>query len=98
MNAGPIPQKESAMNHCRVCMLALLFAAVASTSESAPQGRQPTPFLFTEAELVAHVKSLATQYFADFGHPETHVLYGARFSTKQDWTSPSDVKTEKPFP
>jgi hypothetical protein len=101
MNAGLIPQKESAMNHCRDCMLALLLAAVASdasTSESAPQDRQPTPFPFTEAELVAQVRSLATQYFADFGHPETHVLYGARYSTKQHWTSPADVKNEKPFP
>ena len=53
---------------------------------------------FTEEELVRHVFALARAYFADFRHPGTHVLYGARLSTKHRWTSPADVKAEKPHP
>lgn len=57
---------------------------------------EPPPF--SEAELLKQVRSLNEAYFADFRHPETHVLYGARLSTKARWTSPGDVLAEKPHP
>ena len=41
---------------------------------------------------------MARDYFAEFRHPETHVLYCARLSGKSRWTSPADVKAEKPKP
>lgn len=69
----------------------------AAADESATPGCQ-VRFPFTESELVEHVQLLASQYFADFRHPETHVLYGARLATKRHWTSPADVKNEKPHP
>jgi hypothetical protein len=55
-------------------------------------------FAVSDTEIVRHVFSLAEDYFEDFRHPETHVLYGARLSTKQNWTSPDDVKAGKPKP
>jgi hypothetical protein len=48
--------------------------------------------------LVKRVRSLNEAYFNDFRHPETHVLYGARLSTKARWTSPADVLAENPHP
>jgi len=70
----------------------------ASTTNVASDEEQGPSLPFTGGELVAHVFSLAREYFADFRHPETHVLYGARLSTKHRWTSPDDVKAEKPAP
>ncbi|WP_298866879.1 hypothetical protein [uncultured Gimesia sp.] len=62
------------------------------------QNAQPKAFPHSEQELDAHVFSLAKDYFADFQHPETYVLYGSRLSTKASWTSPADIKAEKPMP
>ncbi|MFV2065881.1 MAG: hypothetical protein ACC645_02805 [Pirellulales bacterium] len=53
---------------------------------------------FTEDELVARVSALTKDYLRDFRHPETYVLYGARLSTRQAWTSPQEVKDGKPKP
>lgn len=55
-------------------------------------------FPCSEQELVEHVFSLAKNYFADFQHPETYVLYGSRLSTKESWTTPDEIKAEKPKP
>ena len=51
-----------------------------------------------EKEVTARVFSLAKGYFAEFQHPETSVLYNARLSGKDSWTSPADVLAEKPKP
>ncbi|MBT7300020.1 MAG: hypothetical protein HN849_10930 [Victivallales bacterium] len=71
------------------------FSCVSPGAGAAPQAGRPP---FTEQELTTHVLSLAKNYFADFRHPETHVLYGARLSDKHRWTSPADVRAEKPKP
>ena len=55
-------------------------------------------FPCSEQELEKHVFSLAKDYFADFQHPETYALYGARMSTKKSWVTPADVIAEKPMP
>lgn len=57
---------------------------------------EKTPF--TNGELKAHTLKLAKDYFGHFQHPETHVLYGARLSTKDGWTTPAEVKARKPAP
>ena len=51
-----------------------------------------------EEEVINHVFALAGQYFAEFQHPETGVLYGGRLKGKDSWTSPADVLAEKPHP
>ncbi|MFC1596994.1 LVIVD repeat-containing protein [Planctomycetota bacterium] len=83
-----------------VVVLLGAFAPVAwaSTANVAPDDEHDRSLPFTEEELVTHVFSLAQKYFADFRHPKTHVLYGARLSSKHRWTSPDDVKAEKPAP
>lgn len=53
---------------------------------------------FTHRELKARTFELAKNYFKQFQHPETHVLYGARLSTKENWTTPEEVKSGKPKP
>ena len=72
--------------------------AWASTGNVTARDEHDQSLPFTEEELVTHVFSLARDYFADFRHPTTHVLYGARLSTKRGWTSPDDVMAEKPEP
>ncbi|NOX98550.1 MAG: hypothetical protein GXP30_02270, partial [Verrucomicrobia bacterium] len=52
----------------------------------------------SENAVIDQVFSQARQYFADFQHPETGVLYGSRLSGKDSWTSPADVLAEKPKP
>ena len=69
-----------------------------ATADTTTRDTQHDSFPFTEEELVTHAFSLTRAYFADFRHPQTHVLYGARLSTKHRWTSPTDVKAEKPHP
>ncbi len=51
-----------------------------------------------EKQLETHVVRLTKDYLADFQHPETHVLYGARLATRENWTTPADVKAGKPHP
>jgi hypothetical protein len=93
----------------QACIAAAIVALVAISSELAPPARASTADTkagnddrqsvpFTEDELVKHVFSLTQAYLADFRHPKTNVLYNARLSTKQKWTSPADVKAEKPHP
>lgn len=60
--------------------------------------KKPNSFPCSEQELVEHVFSLAKNYFADFQHPKTYVLYGSRLSTKESWTTPAEIKAEKPMP
>ena len=52
----------------------------------------------SEEEIRKTVFSLTERYLKQFQHPETGVLYGARLSGKDDWTSPEDVLAEKPKP
>ncbi len=75
-------------------MMLTLSGVFADTKKQA----NPQTFPFSEQELDEHVFSLAKKYFADFQHPETYVLYGSRLSTKASWTSPADIKLEKPMP
>ncbi len=65
---------------------------------AAAEEEERPAFIVSEAELVRRVFSLAEAYFADFRHPETHVLYGSRLSTKRNWTSPEEIKAGKPKP
>ncbi len=51
-----------------------------------------------ESKFVDEIFSLAEGYLAEFQHPETGVLYGARLSGKDRWTSPAEVLAEKPHP
>jgi hypothetical protein len=55
------------------------------------------PFL-SDKEVIDQTFSLAKHYFSEFQHPETGVLYNARLSGKDSWTSPADVLAEKPEP
>lgn len=52
----------------------------------------------SEKQITEQVFSQAKQYFLDFQHPETGVLYGSRLSGKKSWISPADVLAEKPMP
>ncbi len=63
--------------------------AEAVTAESLP---------FTQDELVSIALSLTRDYLAAFQHPKTHVLYGSRLVSKDNWASPADVKAKKPHP
>lgn len=51
-----------------------------------------------EKAVIGKTFSLAKDYFTEFQHPETNVLYNARLSGKDSWTSPADVLAEKPKP
>lgn len=52
----------------------------------------------SEAEISSQVFALTKSYLSEFQHPKTGVLYGARLSGKERWTSPADVLAEKPHP
>jgi len=80
-----------------VCLL--VFCVLVSQTLGASSAKSKSEVApFTEAELVTHVFSLTKNYLRDFQHPQTNVLYGARLSTKKNWTSPEDVKKELPKP
>ncbi len=51
-----------------------------------------------EQELIETVFAQTQDYLREFQHPDTGVLYGARLSTRENWTSPEDVLLEKPQP
>ena len=53
---------------------------------------------FSVTQLKARTFSLARSYFAQFQHPDSFVLYGARLSTKGRWTPPEQVKARLPKP
>ncbi|MBL7040640.1 MAG: hypothetical protein ISR77_18535 [Pirellulaceae bacterium] len=67
----------------------IVLAASASHAASAP---------FTRSELRTHTFELAKKYFEQFQHPKTFVLYGAKLSTKENWTTPEEIKSRKPEP
>jgi hypothetical protein len=78
------------MNILRALILSLpLLAAGAVRAVDPP---------FTDDELKTHTFELAESYFAQFQHPQTYVLYGARLSTEQNWTTPEEIKSGKPMP
>ncbi len=49
-------------------------------------------------ELDKVTLALAEEYFDQFQHPKTRVLYGAKLSTKESWTTPEEIKAGKPKP
>ena len=53
---------------------------------------------FSIADLRKQTLILARNYFAQFQHPETHVLYGAKLSTKDRWTTPDQIRAKQPKP
>lgn len=52
----------------------------------------------TADELKRQAFQLAEEYFAQFQHPETHVLYGARLNNRDRWTTPDEIRARKPKP
>ena len=72
-----------------LCLGVIVAGAVDSHATDAP---------FTSGELKARTFELAEQYFARFQDPTTFVVYGAKLSTKESWTTPDDVKARKPQP
>ena len=89
------------IRHCFICSsigIALLLVMTKHASSDQPVKTTTKPAPFTEKELVSHVFTLTKNYLRDFQHPQTHVLYGARLSTKKHWTSPEDIKKELPKP
>ncbi len=73
-----------------------MFVCPVTAESSAETETQRVPF--SEQEIVTRVFSLTENYLQDFRHPQTNVLYGARLSTRKTWTSPADVKKERPKP
>jgi hypothetical protein len=67
----------------------MLLAASAAHAEDARLPR---------SELKARTFELSEKYFEQFQHPKTFVLYGAKLSTKETWTSPEEVKSRQPAP
>ena len=53
---------------------------------------------FTLNELETRTFELAENYFEQFQHPKTFVLYGAKLSTRESWTTPEEIKSGKPAP
>ncbi len=52
----------------------------------------------TRSELKTRTFELSERYFEQFQHPRTSVLYGAKLSTREMWTSPEEIKSRKPAP
>jgi hypothetical protein len=52
----------------------------------------------SEEQIVQWTLAQTRHYLAEFQHPDTGVLYGARLSGKNSWTPPADVLQEKPKP
>jgi len=78
--------------------ISTVFLLVGHAISAPPVDAEQHDAPFAEDDLVEHVFALTKDYLHGFQHPETHVLYGARLSTKRDWTSPDDVKAGKPKP
>ena len=53
---------------------------------------------FSNTELRDHTFELAENYFTQFQAPDTFVLYGAKLSTKENWTTPEEIKARMPAP
>jgi hypothetical protein len=67
---------------------AMLCAGTGATSADADE----------KEALPKKVFSLLENYLDAFQHADTGILYGARLSGKDNWTSPQDVRQEKPKP
>ena len=60
--------------------------------------RADGPLPFSIDELRQQTFRLASAYFEQFQHPQTHVLYGAKLSTKDRWTTPDQIRAKQPQP
>lgn len=56
------------------------------------------PLPFSANELREQTLKLTRDYFDQFQHPETHVLYGAKLATKDRWTTPDQIRAKLPKP
>ena len=75
--------------------VSLVFASPRASALSTEQQRD---WPFSEDELVDRVWSLSSGYFNSFRQPASNILYGARLSTKQGWTTPEGVNRDQPKP
>lgn len=75
-----------------VCVIGLILAIRIGFCAQAAKPR------FDAALLERRTFELARDYFAEFQHPETFVLYGAKLSAKDRWTTPAEVKARQPKP
>ena len=84
------PIRNDEMTPLRLlCLSILLTVLVKPCLATAP---------FSQGDLRDRTFELAEQYFEQFQDPNTHVLYGAKFSTKERWTTPDEIKARKPAP
>ncbi len=74
------------------CLLLLFLVALTGNTTRA------TDATFTLGELKTRTFELAEKYFEQFQHAKTFVLYGAKLSTKESWTTPAEIKARKPKP
>ncbi|MCP4785663.1 MAG: hypothetical protein GY903_04490 [Fuerstiella sp.] len=74
---------------CVACLSALMMAA--GVADAADQR-------LTVDELGKQTFRLAEKYFEQFQDPQTLVLYGAKLSTKDSWTTPAQIKARLPKP
>ena len=74
---------------CAALLALIVLAANTSRAEDPP---------FTLDELRSRTFELAEKYFEQFQDPKSHVLYGARLSTVDRWTTPEEIKARKPAP
>ncbi len=73
---------------------AVWFGAIVLVASASHAARAP----FTRNELKTCAFELAKQYFEQFQHSDTFVLYGAKLSTMETWTTPEEIKSRKPAP
>ncbi len=72
-----------------VCFGVIVIAAIGSQAADVP---------FTPDELKTCSFELAEEYFSQFQDPNTFVLYGAKLSTKESWTTPDEISSREPAP
>lgn len=76
--------------------LAVLISLLLLTPTATKGANAPLPF--SVDELQKQTLKLAREYFAQFQHPKTHVLYGAKLATKDRWTTPDEIRAKQPKP
>ncbi len=89
------------LNRTAVLPFVVLYSAILATAASADERSEVptgTALLFSADELKELTFGLAEEYFKQFQHPETYVLYGAKLSTKDRWTTPKEIKARQPKP
>jgi len=74
----------------------LVLAVWAVGADAADAGRAEVAL--NGSVLADRVFALMNDYFRDFRHPQTGVVYGARLATRHQWTSPEEVKAGRPAP